>query len=634
MKLESVTLKNFRAYRDETTIRIGDLTTIIGRNDVGKSSILEALEIFFNNEIVKIEPADCHVQAADQVVEIACEFSDLPERLVLDAQAETTLAREHLLTENGNLRIKKRWRCTTAKPKEEVFVCAFHPSAVNYDDLLQLTQAQLRSRMRDLGLNDENVNRNSNPAMRAAIWDSCGDLQWVDTEIPVTKEDGKRIWEKLSFHLPLFALFQSDRASRDSDAEVQDPMKLAVASALAEPGIQHRLSEVVDAVRNKAIEVAQRTHQTLSKLDPGLARELRPEFKADPKWSGLFSLSLNSDDGIPVNKRGSGVRRMILVSFFRAEAERRLAEGTSRNIIYAIEEPETSQHPHNQRILLDSFHDLAAEPGCQVLLTTHSPGFANFLPLGSFRFVSRADDGCRVVEEGSNDVLQRITDALGVVPDNRVKVLLCVEGPTDVTALKCLSRALHGDNATLPDLESDPRVAFVVLGGGTLTHWVTEHYLRGLARPEVHIYDNDVSKYSQAIAQVNQRVDGSWGVLTVKREIENYLHPDAIQEGIGCSITFGDSDDVPSLVGASMNWNSNRAKKKLAALAFPRMNGERIRQRDPNGEIEGWLRRIGAMLECPSIVEPRDGGQKLYPNLDPVSVELIAASREIRTENP
>lgn len=595
MKLESVTLKNFRAYQDETTVRIGDLTTIIGRNDVGKSTILEALEIFFNNETIKLELADCHIRAVDQIIEITCEFSDLPSPLILDAQAETTLQNEYLLTPLGTLKIKKRWRCT-GKPKEEVFVCAHHPTAENYNDLLQLTQTQLRSRLRDIGIPDEDVNRNSNPLMRAAIWAACPDLLCAATEIPVAKEDSKKIWEKLSLHLPLFALFQSDRASRDSDAEVQDPMKLAIATALSEPAIQEKLTEVVNAVRSKAEELASRTHHALSKLDPTLARHLTPEFKADPKWAGLFSLSLTSDDGIPVNKRGSGVRRLILVSFFRAEAERRVAEGTSRRIIYAIEEPETSQHPHNQRLLLESFQDLAAEVGCQVLLSTHSPGFASYLPLDSFRFVSCTDTGCRVIEEGSDTVLQRMVDVLGVVPDNRVKILLCVEGPTDVDALKCLSHALHRQDATIPDLSRDARVAFVVLGGGTLKHWVNQHYLRGLGRPEVHIYDNDVQEYGQAIAQVNQRTDGSWGTQTLKLEIENYLHQDAILEGVNCAIAFGDNDDVPALVGTQKSWNSSNTKKKLAKFAFPKMTAARIQSRDPNGEVEGWFRRIGTML--------------------------------------
>jgi hypothetical protein len=596
MRLESVTIKNFRAFREDTRISIGDLTAIIGKNDVGKSSILEALEVFFNNDTVKLEAGDKHVHANETFIEVTCEFSDVPETLVLDAQAETTLASEYLLDTNGNLSIKKRWQCTSAKPKEEIFVCANHPSASQYEDLLYLTQSKLRERMTELKVAEKGVNRSSNPAMRKAIWEHCHDLSLATTEIAVAKEDGKRIWDKLSSHMPLFALFQSDRPSRDSDAEVQDPMKLAVATALAEPDITQKLNEVVEAVRSKAVALAERTHQALSKLDATLASELTPEFKADPKWAGLFSLALNCEDGIPVNKRGSGVRRLILVSFFRAEAERRLAEGSSRSIIYAIEEPETAQHPHNQRILLDSFQQLAAEPNCQVLVSTHSPGFASYLPVESFRFVHREPNARRVVRDGNDVVFAQIVESLGVVPDNRVKVLLCVEGPTDVDALKYLSYALHSSNPALPNLAFDPRIAFVVLGGGTLTHWVNQNYLRGLNRPEVHIYDRDVPEYGNAIAQVNQRSNGSWGVLTQKREIENYLHPDAILEGIDCAIVFGDEDDVPGLIKVQKGWNPNTSKRKLATHAFPKMTAERVAARDPNNEITGWLTRLAAML--------------------------------------
>ena len=48
MKLKSVVLEGFRSYRDRVSIDISDLTTIVGKNDHGKSTILEALEIFFN----------------------------------------------------------------------------------------------------------------------------------------------------------------------------------------------------------------------------------------------------------------------------------------------------------------------------------------------------------------------------------------------------------------------------------------------------------------------------------------------------------------------------------------------------------------------------------------------------------
>ena len=43
-------IKNFRSYKDEITISFEDLTAFVGKNDIGKSSILEALDIFSMKE--------------------------------------------------------------------------------------------------------------------------------------------------------------------------------------------------------------------------------------------------------------------------------------------------------------------------------------------------------------------------------------------------------------------------------------------------------------------------------------------------------------------------------------------------------------------------------------------------------
>jgi predicted ATP-dependent endonuclease of OLD family len=51
MQLTRMIIKNFRCYRDETVLGINNLTAIIGRNDIGKSAILDALDAFFNDSI-------------------------------------------------------------------------------------------------------------------------------------------------------------------------------------------------------------------------------------------------------------------------------------------------------------------------------------------------------------------------------------------------------------------------------------------------------------------------------------------------------------------------------------------------------------------------------------------------------
>ena len=67
MKIKSLKIKNFRSYKDETIINFEDFTAFVGKNDIGKSTILEALDVFFNenNGTVKLDKTDISVYAAN-----------------------------------------------------------------------------------------------------------------------------------------------------------------------------------------------------------------------------------------------------------------------------------------------------------------------------------------------------------------------------------------------------------------------------------------------------------------------------------------------------------------------------------------------------------------------------------------
>src|SRR2546426_12574800 len=110
MRLVAVTLKNFRAYQDETRIELNDLTAFVGRNDAGKSSILEALEIFFNNAVAKIERADLPSGSTDPVSVVGCEFADFPGSIVIEKKSLTSLKEEQLLTARGVLEFRKHFQ--------------------------------------------------------------------------------------------------------------------------------------------------------------------------------------------------------------------------------------------------------------------------------------------------------------------------------------------------------------------------------------------------------------------------------------------------------------------------------------------------------------------------------------------
>jgi predicted ATPase len=609
MRLISFSVENFRAYQRRTTLSLDKLTTIIGRNDVGKSCLLEAMEIFFNNEAVKIDASDANVFSGSGIVKLTAEFGDLPDTISIDAGAETSLAAEYLLNARGNLEIIRTYDCSKKACPSETYVAALHPTTPGFDNLLDLKERELQALVKERSLE---VALKGNPGMRQALWNDADDLKLAAVELAVSKqkEDAKRIWELIEAHLPIYALFQSDRQSRDSDGEVQNPMKGAVATAIAEA--QAEIDKIQELVRKKSEEIAELTHKALLEIDPRLARSLTPRFTppTPSKWTALFSLGMETDDSIPLNKRGSGVRRLILVSFFKAEAERKLKNSSRGNIIYAIEEPETSQHPANQRILIEAFKDLAHAPNCQVILTTHSPGLAADLPTESVRFISSSGPPDTPSIDSGADVFGAVADTLGLVPDSRVRILVHVEGPTDVEALRGLSSALHARDPNILNLATDERCVFIVLGGSTLKHWVAENYLAKLRRPEVHIYDGDVAKYAESVAEVNGRTDGlgSWAAQTAKHEIESYLHADAIFDAYGVTIDVCDHPEpgrpaVPEAFGEAYAANrgfgnplNDKTSKKYLSKAFVHMTAERIDERDPAGEIRQWLERISALL--------------------------------------
>jgi predicted ATP-dependent endonuclease of OLD family len=381
-----------------------NLLVLIGKNDIGKSSILEALDIFFNDGkgCVKLDKDDINKQClanGNDCIEIAVEFTDLPEAIVIDASHQTNLADEYLLTADRTLKIVKKYK---SAGKERVYICARHPINPECRDLLQKKQSELRDIIRSSGL--ECIDRSKNAVMRAAIWAGQANLIMDDNyEIEVAKEDAKNIWEQLRTYMPLYTLFQSDRKNSDSDGEVQDPMRIAVREILGNPEIKHSLETVAKVVKKRLDDVAQKTLSKLQEMNPSIASSLDPQLPEPEslKWTDVFkSVSISGDNDIPINKRGSGVKRLVLISFFRAESERRLMEAKLPNVVYAIEEPETSQHPEHQRALLDALIALSETNNTQVLLTTHSPEVVKKL-----RF-----DNLILVTDGINDGVKRIRE--------------------------------------------------------------------------------------------------------------------------------------------------------------------------------------------------------------------------------
>lgn len=397
MKIKAMRLKNFRSYKDEVTINFSNLTAFVGKNDIGKSTIIEALDIFFNNGsgAIKFDSSDLNVHAQGEKVEITVIFSDVPDEVSIDASYRTSLCSEYLLNVDGDFEVVKEYE----KNKTNVYIKANHPTNPNCGDLLLKKNADLKKIVKEKGIECESQVINS--VMRKAIWAYYkDDLNLQSTKIDAAKEDAKIIWDKLLTYLPVYSLFQSDRKNSDGDNEVQDPLKEAVKQIMEDEHIQESLAGVARIVREKLQDVSDRTLTKLREMDPAVAGSLNPVIPTPEKlkWGDVFkSVSISGDDNIPINKRGSGVKRLILLNFFRAEAERRAEAGDKNGIIYAIEEPETSQHSDNQRILIHALKELSKTGSSQVIITTHSSVIVKELDFSDIRLICEDTNGKSVL---------------------------------------------------------------------------------------------------------------------------------------------------------------------------------------------------------------------------------------------
>ncbi len=408
MRIKKLKLENFRTYKEETVFEFGNLTTFVGKNDIGKSSILEALDIFFNEGkgVVKIDANDVNKSARSEgndEIKITVVFDDLPQNLIIDATNPTNLKDEYLLNYEGDLEIIKKY---PNGGKEKVFIKANQPTNPNCSDLLLKKNSDLKKIFESNNITCEDKTKNS--VIRKSIWKHfANELELKEIEIDASREDAHNIWDQLKNYMPLYALFQSDRKNSDTDNEVQDPLKEAVKQILSDANIKKKFNEIAREVENKLKDVSQRTLEKLKEMNSEVANSLNPVIpQAETlKWADVFkNVSISGDEDIPINKRGSGIKRLVLLNFFRAEAERRQQEMNVPNIIYAIEEPETSQHPKHQRMLIEAFKTLSNLNNTQIILTTHSPTIVKILDFEQLRLLKTENGKVNVLNIERNEL--------------------------------------------------------------------------------------------------------------------------------------------------------------------------------------------------------------------------------------
>ena len=367
------------------------------------------------------------------------------------------------------------------------------------------------------------------------------------------------IYEKLKIQLPTFMLFRVDRTNTDKDSEVTDITKAIAKNAVSE--VAEQFETIKKEIINKIQEFSNLTLKKLKDFDEEIANSLSVDLK-DKALESIFSYDFKSDDDIPFNKRGSGVKRLFLLSFFIADSERQ----NHSNMIYAIEEPETSQHPNFQRMIIETLKTISQNQQRQVIITTHTPEIVKLANKDDIIFIqkNKNNNEIAILQNGNLDI-KELVKTLGILPYVSYKGVVFVEGKSDIGFFNNLNRI-----EDLREIFDINNITIIPLNcKGNVEVWIKQNYLKDTNVKQLYFIDKDKKEKTIIAEQENIK-----SIITKKREIENYYPIDIVEEYFRNklkvksifsekNITNWDNEDIANLIYQKSNGLKEQAIKGM-----------------------------------------------------------------------
>ena len=537
MKLRKITITNYRGIKDRQTIPLGELSSIVGQNDSGKSIVLNAVASFLN---VKQHPVtNSDFNNPDSAIEIACSFTAVNLAELLESKIRSKIKKADGLDElindlvaDGQLTVRK----TMAAAKK-----AFDSEQVLMDDyesedfafLYGKSDEELTAIVDTFGITIpvQGVGRNSKLEKIKHIKAYC-DAQGMDRRKRFIDDD-----YMLCSLLPDVELFKADYGL-EADTKFKTNSVSEIVDYLEKEGKEDRKLAVVE--KEIADEMQKEAQSVKKYMDDYVADLNRVELKPTIVWKDAIksvdvSFQLDGDTRpIPMSHKGAGYRRLFMVARFRYLAEK--TKGL--NVIYLIEEPETFLHPSAQNDLLNALRELSEDN--QVIITTHSPVFAGATNIEAVVLCKKADgsiyEHCGTT--GRQSLVDSIVEELGIKPsynlrDQHEKIVF-VESHNDARFYNLVCKNLVGN-----ELLSNPKVLVLPFGGGEdIDSFINIDYFDRSGRTLYLVIDSDKhegkneKQEERATSFRDTKTDGRAYVLK-KSCLENYYHPRAFERAYG-----------------------------------------------------------------------------------------------------
>ncbi|MGW2893185.1 ATP-dependent nuclease [Streptomyces sp. NPDC001212] len=401
MKIKRVLIENFCCLRS-LDVSFDSITSLIGPTGVGKSTVLRALDWFFNGEKGGgLGEEDVHSAAKTKRIRVEVEFDGLT--------ASDSAALGHYAPEGvESLRIWRTWE--NGEDRITGKALAYPPferirqSAGNRERTA--AYKALRDQDPALGLPAVRSWDAAEAEMRA--WEAAHRERLTEAEVEGTQFFGFA-GQGLLGKLIDFVFISADlRAYEETDDN-----KASVVGRILEHAVDRSEAEAQFTAIDEDAQVArEKVHEeiygpVLAKLSDALSQEVgrfttgrhvvvTPTAHVPKRARTAFAVNIRDGAALtPVRRQGHGFQRALIIAALRYLSERRRPESGTRSLCLAIEEPELFQHPAQTRVFAQVLRSLveSAEDQTQVMYATHSPVFIDPSDYQQVRRLYRAVGG-------------------------------------------------------------------------------------------------------------------------------------------------------------------------------------------------------------------------------------------------
>jgi putative ATP-dependent endonuclease of OLD family len=438
MKITGVQIQRYRAFDKKTLIPMAGMTVITGPNNLGKSTVLSALEIFFS--IVSPRPEKRTARNNLYAFE-----KDYPKRY--DGKSGRRWPTEIIVTfelDSGEI-------ASIAETANEDPPCVFCVKvAFKWHERLNVFRPTME------------VEDISSESVVAAI------KEWLKKEVRYVYIPATRNMQ--DFGRGAFSELISGALNRVSRSK----QRLQVLERLFED-----VKSEIAAVESELVEELKQYLPSVKGMHFGME---------DWSLERLVSVgNIEIDDGANtlLQQKGDGFKSLFAISLLQYISKQRYG----KNLVFGIEEPEAHLHSTAIYEIKSTLRSLSSS--FQVIITTHSPILIQRDDIPSNVIVESVDGSDFSSKTRSAQNLTEIRKSLGIRPEENMttaEVFLVVEGASEETALPSILEIM---NSSLADAFSSGRARVFSAGGASNIPSVVRALARDAATCLVFI-DSDI----------------------------------------------------------------------------------------------------------------------------------------------